>query len=137
VFSAIIGGHETRDDSTINRNELMNINDPFGRMQDKHQRNYESLCRSLQKAGLTNKADAEALLVKLRRRGKLGLAFIVAITLLLVLALPELRLFVLACGGLLFFWLSRTSVNSQDYVKRYVREELSEEDGSSESSPVA
>lgn len=106
----------------------MNINDPFGRMQDKHQRNYESLCLSLQKAGLTNRADAEALLVKLRWRGIWGLAFIVAVTLILVLALPELRLFVLACGVLLVFWLSKTSVNSQEYVRRYIREELAEHD---------
>ncbi len=108
----------------------MNINDPFGRMQDKHQRNYESLCLTLQKSGLTNRADAQALLEKLRRRGIWGLVFIVPVTLLLALVLPELRLFVLACGVLLAFWLSRTSVNSQEYIKRYIREELAEHDES-------
>ena len=40
------------------------------------------------------------------------------------LALPELRLFVVACGALLVFWLSKTSLNGRDYVKRYIREEL-------------
>ena len=109
----------------------MNINDPFGRIQDKHQRNYESLCLSLQKAGLTNRADAQALMKKLRRRGLWGLAFIVPVSLLLALALPELRFFVLACGALLVFWLSKTSLNSQEYVKRYIREELTEHDESS------
>lgn len=104
----------------------MNINDPFGRMKDKHQRNYESLCLSLQKVGLTNRVDAQALLVKLRWRGIWGLAFIVPVTLLLALALPEFRIFVLACGALLVFWLSKTSVNSQEYVKRYIQEELAE-----------
>ena len=103
----------------------MNINDPFGRIQDKHQRNYESLCLSLKKAGLTNRADAEALLLKLRWRGIWGLAFIVLITLILTLALPELRFFILACGILLGFWLS---INSQEYVKRYIRQELAEQD---------
>ena len=108
----------------------MNLNDPFGRMQDKHQRNYESLCLSLQKAGLTNRADAQALLKKLRRRGLWGMAIIVLVTLPLALALPELRFFVLACGALLVFWLSKTCVNSQEYVKRYIREELAEHDES-------
>ncbi len=97
-------------------------------MQDKHQRNYESLCRSLKKAGMTNRADTQALLVKLRWRGMWGLAFIVLATLLLVLALPDLRFFVLACGVLLGFWLSKTSTNGQEYVKRYIREELAEHD---------
>ena len=102
-------------------------------MQDKHQRNYESLCLSLQKAGLTNRADAQALLVKLRRRAIWGLAFVVTVTLLLALTLPELRLFVLACGALLVFWLSKTSVNSQEYINRYIREELAEHDESTSS----
>jgi hypothetical protein len=109
----------------------MNINDPFGRMQDKHQRNYESLCLSLQKVGLTDRADAQALLVKLRWRGIWGMVFIVVATLALMLALPELRYFVLGCGILLVFWLSKTSVNSQQYVRRYIREELAEHDESS------
>jgi len=108
----------------------MNINDPFGRMKDKHQRDYESLCHSLQKVGLTNRADAQALLVKLRRRGIWGLAVIVLVTLILMLALQELRYFVLAGGVLLFFWLSKTSANGQDYVKRYMREKLDEHDES-------
>ena len=108
----------------------MNINDPFGRMKDKHQRDYDSLCLSLQKIGLTTRADAQALLVKLRRRGIWGLAFIVAVTLLLALSLPELRFFVLAGGVLLGFWLSKTSMNAQEYVKRYIREELAEHEES-------
>jgi len=106
----------------------MNINDPFGRMQDKHQRNYKSLCHSLKKAGVTNRADAQALLEKLRRRGIWGLVFTVLVTLLVALALPELRFFVLACGVLLGFWLSKTSLNGQEYVKRYIREELAGHD---------
>jgi len=104
----------------------MNINDPFGRMKDKHQRNYESLCLSLQKAGVTDRADAQALLVKLHWRGVWGLAVIVTVTLILALVLTELRFFILACGALLVFWLSKTSVNSQEYVKRYIQEELAE-----------
>jgi len=99
----------------------VNINDPFGRMQDKHRRNYESLCQTLKKAGLTNRADAQALLKKLHWRGTRGLVLIVLVTLLLALALPELSLFVLACGVLLVFWLSKTSVKSQEYFKRYIR----------------
>ncbi len=102
----------------------MNINDPFGRLQSKHQRNYESLCVSLQEAGLTNRAEAEALMERLRRRGSWGLAIIVPVALLLALALPELRVFVLACGVLAVFWLVKTLKNSQDYIKRYIREEL-------------
>lgn len=108
----------------------MNINDPFGRVQEKHQRNYESLCLSLKKNGLTDRADAQALLVKLRQRGIWGLVFIVLVTLLLSLGFPELRFLVIACGLLLVFWLGKTSFSSQEYVRRYIREELAENDES-------
>ena len=102
----------------------MDINDPFGRLQSKHQKAYESLCLSLQEAGLTNLADAQALLEKIRRRVRRGLAVIVPVSLLLALALPGLRTFVLACGALAAFWLIKTVLNSQEYIKRSIREEL-------------
>lgn len=108
----------------------MNFNDPFGRMQSKHQRHYESLCLSLKEANITNKDDAQALVGKIRRRGIWGLAVIVPVTLLLALVLPELRLFVLTCGGLLAFWTIKTCTKSQEYVKRYISEELADNDES-------
>ncbi len=105
----------------------MNINDPFGRVQSKRQKEYESLRLSLKKVGLTDLVQAEELLAKLRRRGNLGLAIIVPGTLLLALVLPELRALILACGGLALFWLFKTLQKSQDYIKRYMREELGEQ----------
>ena len=102
----------------------MNLNDPFGRMQSRRQKEYESIRLSLQEVGMTNPADAQALLEKLRRRGIWGLSIITPTALLLAFALPELRAFILACGVLAAFWLIRTSLSSQEYVKRYIREEL-------------
>ena len=102
----------------------MNINDPFGRVQSKRQREYESLRDSLKELGLNNHSDAQALLEKLKRRGIYGLAIIVPTTLLLALVLPGFRAFVLACGVLVVFWLFKTTLSSQEYVKRYIQEEL-------------
>jgi hypothetical protein len=104
----------------------MNFNDPFGRIASRRQKEYESLCISLQEAGLTSLADAQALLEKIHRRGRWGLAVIVPVALLLALAFPELRAFILACGVLAVFWLIKTVLNSQEYVKRYIREELAD-----------
>jgi hypothetical protein len=53
-----------------------------------------------------------------------GLTITMPATLLLALALPELRVFVLASGVLAVFWLIKTTLNSQEFVKRYIREEL-------------
>ena len=107
----------------------MNLNDPFGRLQSKRQKEYESLRDSLKETGLDNLADAQALLDKIQRRGRWGLTMIVPTTLLLALILPQLRALVLICGALAVFWLFKTVLNSRKYVKRYIQEELG---GSSE-----
>lgn len=102
----------------------MNLNDPFGRLQSKRQKEYESLRDSLKEVGLNNLEDAEALLEKLKRRGLMGVAIIVPAALLIALLLPGLRAFVLACGLLAIFWLVKTTLNSREYVQRYIQEEL-------------
>ncbi|MEH6471536.1 MAG: hypothetical protein V7752_09800 [Halopseudomonas sp.] len=104
----------------------MNINDPFGRMQAKQQRDYESLCRSLRKAGLTNQADAEQLLKNLTKRIKYGLAIIITISLILLLLLPELRIVTAAGGGLAALWLVNATRRGKEYIERYMREELAD-----------
>ncbi len=104
----------------------MNLNDPFGRMQTRRQKEYESIRLSLKEVGMTNIADAQALLEKLRRRGIWGLSILTPVALLLALALPQLRAFILACGILAAFWLIRATLSSQEYIKRYIREELGE-----------
>lgn len=105
----------------------MNFNDPFGLLQSKRQKQYESLRDSLKKLGLNNLDDAHALLEKLQRRGIWGLAIIVPVTLLLALLLPGLRAFIMTCGALAVFWLYKTTLNSREYVKRYIQEELADQ----------
>ena len=104
----------------------MDINDPFGRLQSKRQKDYESLRESLKKIGINNLDDAYALLEKLQKRGIWGLAIIIPGTLLLALILPGLRAFVLICGVLAVFWLYKTTLKSREYVQRYILEELAD-----------
>lgn len=107
----------------------MNINDPFGRMQGKQQRDYESLCESLRRSGLDNPAAARLLLVKLGKRMTYGLAIIIPTTLALVLLFPDMRIITLAIGGLLSVWIVNASRRGQLYVERYIHEELENRDG--------
>ena len=102
----------------------MNINDPFGRAESRRQKEYESLCKSLKKIDINTRDDAQELLKKLQDRGKWGMIFIVPVTLLLALALPKLSVLMLICGFLAGLWLIKTTQKSQEYVKRYMQEEL-------------
>jgi hypothetical protein len=106
----------------------MNLNDPFGRLESKKQKEYESLRDSLKEKGLNNREDAQALIQTLRKRGIWGVGIIVPSCMLLALIFSDLRAFILLCGGLAAFWLIKTVLNSQEYVKRYVQEELDEQD---------
>ncbi len=103
----------------------MNINDPFGRMQSKQQRDYESLCQSLQRAGLDNLTDAKRLQLGLAKRMKYSLTLIIPITLALALLFPELRIITLAIGGLLAVWVFNASRRGQQYLARFISEALS------------
>ncbi len=105
----------------------MNINDPFGRMQGKQQRDYESLCQSLRKSGVTTPVAAQQLLQNLGKRMRYGLAIIVPITVALALLFPEARIITLAVGGLLAVWVVNVSRRGQQYLTRYISEELSTE----------
>ncbi|WP_139167590.1 hypothetical protein [Desulfuromusa kysingii] len=71
--------------------------------------------------------------MKVRKRGIWSLAVIIPVALLLALVLPEGRLFVLAAGVLLVFWVIKTCLNSQRYVERYIREVLTVHDDSTSS----
>ncbi len=103
----------------------MDLNDPFGRMGPKRERHYESLRSSLISTGLTDKAEAEVLLTKLQKRGRIGIAISVVSMLFLLLLFPEARVLFIALGCVLVMWFVNASRNGQLYVQRYIDEELS------------
>ncbi len=108
----------------------MNINDPFGRMQNRRERDYQSLCQSLRKAGLNTKADATQLRDNMAKRCKLGLGIIIPFTLVLVVLFPEQWIFTLTLGTGISAWLFNVTKRGQKYVERYIEEELDDTDNS-------
>ena len=106
----------------------MNINDPFGRMQRRREQDYQSLCRSLKSGGITDRADAQALLVRLGKRRWFSLGMILLLTLLLALLLPDLRVVAVFLGGLAALWVVHASRRGSEFVQRYIDEELAGQD---------
>ena len=64
------------------------------------------------------------MLEKLQRRCKWGLAIILTTALLLSLIFSDLLFLILLCGAVAVFWLIKTTAKSQEYVRRYIEEEL-------------
>ena len=109
----------------------MNINDPFGRLESQRKRDYESLKESLISIGISNRADALDLKKKLHKRAMMGLIIVVPVALLLALIFPEFLLVSLSLGALIGAWLVNTSRRGQQFVQKFIDEELSG-NGSSE-----
>ncbi|GGB79076.1 hypothetical protein GCM10011352_00890 [Marinobacterium zhoushanense] len=101
----------------------MKLNDPFGRMARRREREYHSLCESLKKAGLTDRAKAEELRENLRKRTKKSLWFIMPAIVILALIFQTYAIYVLAFGALVVLWLTNTTQRGTEYLNRYIEEE--------------
>jgi Flp pilus assembly protein TadB len=104
----------------------MNLNDPFGRVEQKKQGSYESLRRSLIEAGVTTRAQAEGVMQGMRKRAIVILLLVSLIALISVLFFPSISALVLVLAVIILFWLLVTTLNGFSFVKRYVKDELSE-----------
>lgn len=119
----------------------MKLNDPFGRMARRREREYESLKQALLKAGMTDEQKARDLMDNLAKRSKTGLMVIVPIVAVLALLFREYAVFILAFGALIILWLTNTSRRGQEYISRYIEEECqntahSEPDSEAETDPT-
>ncbi|HEY5718156.1 MAG TPA: hypothetical protein VIS52_06635 [Motiliproteus sp.] len=102
----------------------MNINDPFGRMSARHERDYQSLRKALLEAGLTDPEAAAQHLARIRQRGVIGVGIAIPLTLALMLLFPDTRAVSLGLGGLFVLWTLNASRKGQQYLQRYIAEEL-------------
>ena len=110
----------------------MNINDPFGRLEGQRQRDYESLKKSLIDIGISNRTDALDLKKKLRKRAITGLMIVTPIAIALAFLFPDFLIVSLSLGALIDAWLVNTSRRAQQFIQRFIEEELSD-NGNSES----
>ncbi|TVO77687.1 hypothetical protein [Sedimenticola selenatireducens] len=104
----------------------MNLNDPFGRVEQKKQGSYDSLRRSLIEAGVTTRAQAEGVMQGMRKRAIVILLLVGFITIVAVFFFPSISALVIVLAVIILFWLLVTTLNGFNFVKRYVKDELSE-----------
>ena len=101
----------------------MKLNDPFGRMARRREREYQSLRQSLINAGLTDRTKAEELIESLQNRSRKGLWILIPATAVLALLFREYAVYILAVGGLIILWLTNTMSRGSEYIRRYIEEE--------------
>ncbi|MCL6416839.1 hypothetical protein MIB92_14355 [Aestuariirhabdus sp. Z084] len=112
----------------------MQLNDPFGRMATKRQREYEVVRESLQGSDVTTPEAGQDLLNNIRQRGKWMMGLAVPVALVPSVIVPQFALAFIVTGVLFIAWTFTTTRNGLRYVQRYIDEELSAPPASGEES---
>jgi len=102
----------------------MKFSDPFGRMESRHQRGYESMRDILRNNRINTPEAALAIIRQSKERAQKYIAVAVAVSLLAAMLWPE-GIAVTLCLVLFFaVWVITSAVNGQRYIRRYIDEEL-------------
>ncbi len=102
----------------------MKLNDPFGRVEKRHQLGYESMRDTMRNSGIDTPDRAwEAI----KQSKKCALKFItigVAVLLLVTLVLPKMMPVTLSLALFFVVWVATSTINGQRYTQRYIDDEL-------------
>ena len=103
----------------------MKLNDPFGRLESRHQIGYESMRDTLRSSGIDT---PQAALEVIKQSKKRALKFLGVETLLVVPAvwlLPKLMPLTISLALFFVVWVVHSNMSAQRYVHRYINEDLS------------
>jgi hypothetical protein len=108
----------------------MKLNDPFGRMANRHQLGYESMRETMRSSGINTTTQALEVIVQSKKRAVNYAMIVVAGLLLVTLFAPNLTPITLSLGLFFIVWIATSAVNGQRYIQRYIDEELKTETNS-------
>jgi hypothetical protein len=101
----------------------MNLNDPFGRLQQRDAAGYAALRDKLAAAGVDSSAAVKHVLADTRRNVLTFGAIVLLATLLLLGLVPKMAPITLSLAILLLVLAGNALIKGQRYLKRYVAEE--------------
>jgi len=104
----------------------MKLNDPFGRVAHREQKEYESLSKTLKNSGVNTRQEAETVIERLRTRRTSSVYVVLIVMMVLVFFYPKAFFFFLIFAALILLWVFKTTQNARKYIQRYIEEELSE-----------
>jgi hypothetical protein len=108
----------------------MKLNDPFGRLERRHQVGYEAVRDSLNRNNIDTVEGARTIIKDTKKRALKFVVAAIAAGLLTYLLLPKALLVVGGVIALAVAWVIAWTINGERYINRYIEEELS--DGSKE-----
>lgn len=105
----------------------MKLNDPFGRLQQKQQNQYESFRETLRHAGVDSAEEARNYLVNMRKNTLTVAGMACAVIVLVLLFFSSYAAVSVVLGVLLLLWLGSTLFLGNRHMQRYIDEEFSDQ----------
>lgn len=105
----------------------MKLNDPFGRMESRHQLGYESMRDAMQKSGINTPKEAYEVIRQSKKRAFQYICIGVAVLLLVTVVLPKALPVTISLALFMTVWIASSTINGQRYIQRYIDEDLKSE----------
>jgi len=102
----------------------MKINDPFGRLERRHQIGYEAVKDSMVRNNIDTVEAARGIIQDTKKRALKFIAAAAVIALLTYLLFPRAIIIVAGLAVVIGAWVISWSINGERYISRYIDEEL-------------
>ena len=102
----------------------MKLNDPFGRLEKRHQASYEMMRDAMSKSGITTVQAAQDVITESKNRSLKFLGVVLAFLLLIFFFSPNLMPALACLAVIMAIWTFKSVLNGRGYVNRYIAEEL-------------
>lgn len=102
----------------------MKLNDPFGRMEKRHQANYEMMRDAMLRGSITTVEAAQDVIEKSKNRSLKFLSVALAVLLLILFLFPNFMPALVCLAVIVTIWIVNSIISGKRYVERYINEEL-------------
>ena len=102
----------------------MKLNDPFGRLESRHQLGYETMRDTLRNSGIDTPQAAQEVIDKSKKRGLKSVGVAIVLLLPLIVLLPKAMPVTISLVLFFVVWVFKSNISAQQYVQRYIDEDL-------------
>ncbi len=102
----------------------MKLNDPFGRLESRHQAGYESMRNVMLNTGIDTQQAALELVRQSKRRALKVIGMIILLLLPIVWLLPKAMPVTVSLAVFLVAWVVVSNISGRRYIQRYIDEDL-------------
>ncbi len=102
----------------------MKLNDPFGRLEKRHQASYEMMRDAMQRGGIVTEQAAQDVIVQSKNRSLKFLSVVLVILFLLLILVPQYMPLLACLAIIMIIWAVRSMISGKRYVDRYIKEEI-------------